>query len=123
MTHTPTPWIHLQNDEIIWSKLEDGCRGTQVARVPSVMPEHQANAARIVECVNALDGIELPKDGFLTKENAHIFIGRKIAIYSNITNQWRHDKLNAISYMDFIHDSPDFAKLSVITYNQIPIKY
>ena len=58
--HTPEPWMHLNGEHTIWTRLNDGCRGMPIARVNTVMPQDQANAARIVACVNSLAGLDDP---------------------------------------------------------------
>ncbi len=122
MKHTPAPWrVHRTQDLIAIFDSE----GKQIASLSfsRLFEQRDFNAQRIVDCVNALDGIELPTNGILSKENAHIYIGRQVAVYSSITLRWRHGKLNAFTYSEFMRGSRDFAKLSVITHNQIPVRY
>ena len=50
---TPAPWMYLFGDEIIYEKLEDGCRGLPIAR--AALGNHYNNAQFIA---NAPDDIE-----------------------------------------------------------------
>lgn len=45
---TPGPYMHLPYDRGIYTRLNDGCRGMPLAYIPTVTPEHEANAELIV---------------------------------------------------------------------------
>lgn len=47
---TKGPRIHLSGDEIIWTQLNDGCRGLPVARIFGPDSENHANAQLIARC-------------------------------------------------------------------------
>lgn len=129
MKHTPTPWVIDTSTGVITIKATIGIDEqlqAPISKTIALLPmteTNEANAKRIVDCVNALDGIELPTDGILSKENAHIYIRRQVAVYSDITSRWRLYKLDTFGYSEFMRGSSDFAKLSVITHNQIPVSY
>lgn len=66
MNHTPTPWyINAEVPHVIDSDLLQGIAGAcgaNIWRAEEASNEQDcANAARIVACVNAMDGIEDPK--------------------------------------------------------------
>lgn len=121
--HTPEPWS--AHAHIVFAKNQQGYLETNVSfctrldangsfmlEIPQA--EAEANAARIVQCVNALAGIELPtKDGMLSKQNAHIFIGRKVFIYSDLTLRWRSSVLDLRQVAEFCSDMPDVSKISL----------
>ncbi len=50
--HSPLPWIHLGGDRVIYTRLNDGCRGLPVAQVFTIAPQDHANAQFIVTAVN-----------------------------------------------------------------------
>lgn len=49
-TATPGPWMHLIGDTVLYTRLNDGCRGMHVAKVLDISPEPQANAQLIARC-------------------------------------------------------------------------
>ena len=114
MSPIKTPLVHLPGEECIWTKIEDGCRGSYVARVNSIMPEDQAMAQRIVDCVNALEGIELAKHGdLLTKQNAHIYMHKPVRVWSDLTRKWRNEILTPYLYHNFYIGNSDFSRLQL----------
>lgn len=61
--HTPEPWMYLHGDRLIYTRLEDGCKGIPVAASMNEFDrEYAANAERIVECVNAMEGVSRPSE-------------------------------------------------------------
>lgn len=67
MKHTKEPWeVHESNlvDERVWQIYQKGCGASIIAMTgnwdKAHKDEEEANAKRIVECVNAMTGIEDP---------------------------------------------------------------
>lgn len=56
-------WVHLHGDRFIYTQLEDGCRGTEVmALIHEYDSNSIKNAKRVVQCVNAMRGIDNPEE-------------------------------------------------------------
>ncbi len=59
-THTPEPWNLVFNPALdVFVRDKNGLILAKMRALDGI--DHQANAARIVECVNAMKGIEDPK--------------------------------------------------------------
>ena len=72
--HTPGPW-EADSDGHIYHAPTDEDADPHVARANRARPEHAANAARIVACVNACEGIDDPAVG-LAKVRAALLAAR-----------------------------------------------
>jgi hypothetical protein len=72
--HTPEPWSILGNEHA-YTIVAKGCVIADVfppdpeCAGPSTEEEAEANAARIVKCVNAMAGIERPEDIYKDIQN------------------------------------------------------
>lgn len=60
-THTPEPWNSVFNPALdVFVRDKNGLILAKMRAIDGI--DHQANAARIVECVNAMEGIEDPSN-------------------------------------------------------------